>query len=365
MAIRAFISYSHKDADLLTQLHEHLSALQRQELLEAWTDREIHAGGLIDEHVHEQLEEAELYLFLISSAFIQSDYCFEREFGRACERQKAGKAIIVPIIVRECDWNIPALRRYKALPEDGKPVISHHWHNTDAAFANVAAGLRMLIQQKPFLAARKKSAKTRSLPAASRIQVPKREICPLGLQLPSVKHLPETFTLTTKKDMPQWADYRELSLMGGRLQAFRCDIQTESPYFRFGLKLLSEKERLFGDGSIKSQDANLVVHIGRNNWSRTNPGISSADIFFTWYLNGISTEGDKKLFAAQEDFSASIQLVIDTSYMASFSVNGVSCLKQLVPPGICGRLAVLAWGDREEYSVEVSKLSIGAVPSHI
>ena len=107
MTIRAFISYSHKDADLLTQLHEHLSTLQRQQLMDAWTDKEIHPGGVIDDHVDQQIEQAGLYLLLVSSAFIQSNYCFEKEFTRACERQRAGEAIIVPIIIRECDWNIP------------------------------------------------------------------------------------------------------------------------------------------------------------------------------------------------------------------------------------------------------------------
>ncbi|HCL91538.1 MAG TPA: toll/interleukin-1 receptor domain-containing protein [Verrucomicrobiota bacterium] len=158
MTIQAFISYSHKDAELLTQLHEHLSALQRQHLLDAWTDREIHAGGVIDEHVSERLEQARLYLLLVSSAFIQSDYCFEKEFTRACERQQAGEAIIVPIIIRECDWRIPALRRFKALPEDGKPVMSRHWHTADEAFANVAAGLRDLIEHGPFSKAKRQKA---------------------------------------------------------------------------------------------------------------------------------------------------------------------------------------------------------------
>jgi hypothetical protein len=131
-------------------LHEHLSALQRQQLLDAWTDREIHAGGVIDDHVDQRIEQAELYLLLVSSAFIQSDYYFEKEFARACERQQAGEAIIVPIVVRECDWKIPALRRFKALPEDGKPVLSRHWHSADEAFANVAAGFRALIERGPF-----------------------------------------------------------------------------------------------------------------------------------------------------------------------------------------------------------------------
>ena len=149
MTIRAFISYSHKDADLLKQLHAHLSTLQREKLLDAWTDREIHPGGVIEDQVDQQIEQAELYLLLVSSDFIQSKYCFETEFARACERQQAGAARIVPIIIRECDWNIPELHRFKALPEDGKPVISRHWHSPDEAFANVAAGLRALIETWP------------------------------------------------------------------------------------------------------------------------------------------------------------------------------------------------------------------------
>jgi hypothetical protein len=144
--VKVFISYSHKDADLLTQLHEHLSSLRRQGLLDAWTDREIQAGGVIDQQVEAQLDKADLYLLLVSSAFIQSDYCFQKEFLHACKRQEAGKAIIVPIIVRECDWKIPELQRFKALPEDGKAVKSRHWHDSDEAFANVAKGLRALLE---------------------------------------------------------------------------------------------------------------------------------------------------------------------------------------------------------------------------
>ncbi len=166
--IKVFISYSHKDADLLAQLHEHLSALQRQKLLDAWTDKEIHAGGVIDDYVDQQLEQAQIYLLLVSSAFIQSNYCFEKEFARACERQRAGDAVIVPIIIRECDWDIHELRQFKALPEDGKAVMSRHWHNSDEAFANVVVGLRALIQAGTFTKPKQqkaaKSAKERFVP---------------------------------------------------------------------------------------------------------------------------------------------------------------------------------------------------------
>jgi len=147
--MKAFISYSHQDRELLTALHEHLAALHRQGLLITWTDRQIPAGGIIDDHVGKELEEVELYLLLISSAFIKSNYCYEREFARALERHKAGEVVIVPIIVRDCDWNIPELRQFKALPEDGRAVTGRMWVNAAEAFANVAQGLRELISQSP------------------------------------------------------------------------------------------------------------------------------------------------------------------------------------------------------------------------
>jgi hypothetical protein len=146
--MKAFISYSHHDAEFLTTLRQHLSPLRRQKLLETWTDREIDAGGVLDDEIAGAMEKADLFLLLVSSSFINSDYCYEKEFRKALEKQKAGKALIVPIIVRPCDWLIPELRQFKALPEDGHAIHSKHWHSVDEAFAEVVKGLRSLIENR-------------------------------------------------------------------------------------------------------------------------------------------------------------------------------------------------------------------------
>ena len=122
--LKAFISYSHEDAVVMTKLSAHLTVLRREGLLDTWTDREIHAGGVIDDHVDAAMEEAELFLLLVSASFIHSEYCYAKEFARARERHAAGEVIIVPIIVRECDWKIAELRKFKALPDDGKAVTA-------------------------------------------------------------------------------------------------------------------------------------------------------------------------------------------------------------------------------------------------
>ncbi|MDD4059582.1 MAG: toll/interleukin-1 receptor domain-containing protein [Kiritimatiellae bacterium] len=146
--MKAFISYSHDDSEFLKELHKHLSALRRQKLLDTWTDREIDAGGVVDSQIEDAMKEASLFLLLVSSSFINSDYCYEKEFQRALEKQKAGRATIIPIIVRPCDWMIPELRKFKALPEDGKAVHSSHWHSADEAFADIAQGLRRLLEKR-------------------------------------------------------------------------------------------------------------------------------------------------------------------------------------------------------------------------
>lgn len=169
---------------------------------------------------------------------------------------------------------------------------------------------------------------------------------------------PAAFTLTARKELPQWVDYRELSLGGRRLEVLKCNIETDSAYFRFGFKLLAEDGRLFGDGQLQSQAANLLLHIGRNDWNRPSMGISAKDIFFTWYLNGVSKEPDRKLFRSTARLTASLEFSIGNDYVTDLSVNGRSCLRRVIAPGICRRVVVLAWGDRNPCAVEVRNLSV-------
>ncbi len=163
--------------------------------------------------------------------------------------------------------------------------------------------------------------------------------------------------LTTRKDTPQWTAYQEVDSEGGRLVRVACVLVTSSVYFRFGLKLLTPRGRLFGDGSIQSQDAaNLVIHVGRNSWDR--PGITSRDVFLAAYVNGLRQERDRPLFVARDLITTPLELAIDSSYLASFSVNGSRCYTRIIPPAVCRRAAMLAWGDHDDYSVEILDLTV-------
>ncbi len=128
-------------------MHTHLAMLRRENLIDTWYDRDILAGDEIDAEIAEQLESCELFIALLSPDFLNSDYCYEKEMQKAIDRHEAGELRIVPIIVEPCDWKTSPLKRFLALPKDGKPVSE--WNNENTAYLNIVTELRRLIRSRP------------------------------------------------------------------------------------------------------------------------------------------------------------------------------------------------------------------------
>lgn len=135
-----FVSYSHDDEPFRVELEKHLSTLKREGIIEIWHDRKLVPGSDFSDSIDTELEKSEIVLLLISSAFLASDYCYEREMARAMERHDAGEAVVIPIIIRPCDWKGTAFSRLQALPKDALPVAK--WENRDEAYVNIAEGIR-------------------------------------------------------------------------------------------------------------------------------------------------------------------------------------------------------------------------------
>lgn len=140
-----FISYSHKDDDLRAKLDAHLSLLKRQNVFDVWHDRRIGAGREWAGEINDALERADVVMLLVSSDFLASDYCYDKEMVRALQRHDEGSARVVPVILRPCDWQSSQFGKLLALPRDGKPVVSHP--DTDSALTEVAHALRALADQ--------------------------------------------------------------------------------------------------------------------------------------------------------------------------------------------------------------------------
>jgi len=142
-----FISYAHEDEPLRQRLEVHLSLLRRQGLIADWHDRQILAGEEWARAIDEHLETASLTLLLISPDFLASDYCYGIEMRRALERHKNGEVQVIPVILRPVDWEGAPFAHLQCLPRDARAVTE--WDNQDAAFRDIARGIRTAIEQLP------------------------------------------------------------------------------------------------------------------------------------------------------------------------------------------------------------------------
>jgi len=122
--VEIFCSYAHEDESWLRKLETHLSLLKRQDLISLWYDRLIVPGADWTKSIDTHLETASVILLLVSADFLASDYCYGIEMKRALERQEAGEARVVPILVRPVDWKGAPFAHLQALPTDAKPFLA-------------------------------------------------------------------------------------------------------------------------------------------------------------------------------------------------------------------------------------------------
>ena len=141
--LRLFISYSHQDELFLNELEKHLVNLQRENLLETWHDRKIIPGSAWEDEIGEALNEAEIFVFLISPDFVASEYCFTKELTIALEKQGRGEAVIIPIIVRPSDWGSTPIGKIQSLPKNADPISIRK--DRDQAWLEVVQGIRRVI----------------------------------------------------------------------------------------------------------------------------------------------------------------------------------------------------------------------------
>ncbi len=140
-ALNFFYSYSHKDQEQRSSLEKHLSMLVRNNVIKQWHDGQITAGSPWESKILENLESADIVVFLITSNWLASEACIEEwEKAKLYAAQQPNKRLI-PIIAAQCAWeDFDEMKSMVVLPSDGKPVTQ--WKPMDAAWSNIYNGIK-------------------------------------------------------------------------------------------------------------------------------------------------------------------------------------------------------------------------------
>ena len=137
--IKIFIAYARKDAPYLQELRKFLHPLERRKTIQVWYDGVIAPGEKWEQNTKDELQAAQIILLLVSANSLYSPYFYDKEMKDALQRHKEGEAVVIPIIIDHCLWDVTELGELQALPKDGKAI--EDWDRPALAYNNIVRNI--------------------------------------------------------------------------------------------------------------------------------------------------------------------------------------------------------------------------------
>ncbi len=120
MPLKVFISYSHQNITIKTELERYLSShLSDVELL---SDNLVPPGADWLQSLTQMRNEADVFVLLVSDAYLQSKTVNEIEKPQVMARAEKGSVYMLPFVLERCDWRSAEYARYQMLPKFAKPL---------------------------------------------------------------------------------------------------------------------------------------------------------------------------------------------------------------------------------------------------
>jgi GTPase SAR1 family protein len=141
-----FISYSKSNVTQRKRLESELKVLRNEGLLNrTWHDRMIDPGDEWDEKIQSELGDADVIIVMASAAALSTDYITDHEIPKALKLHKAGRTVLVPIVLEACRWSETALGPLNALPEKAKPL--NKWKPSSDGWKTISDGLATVLKK--------------------------------------------------------------------------------------------------------------------------------------------------------------------------------------------------------------------------
>jgi hypothetical protein len=138
-------SYSKSNVNQRKRLESELKILKNEGLVAGvWHDRMIDPGDDWNDSIQRELSDADVFIFLASSAALATDYITIHEIPLALQRHIDRVMVLVPVVLEACRWEKTALGALNALPEKARPLDC--WKPASAGWNSVANGLARVCE---------------------------------------------------------------------------------------------------------------------------------------------------------------------------------------------------------------------------
>jgi internalin A len=127
LPLRTFLSYSHKDKTTKGIFQDNLTVMMKKNFIESWHDGLIETGMLWREEIEENLARMDVFVALLTTAFLASDFIETVEIKAARDKlnKQGSDFLFVLILVDDISLDGLDLAAYQILKPGGKAVCRH------------------------------------------------------------------------------------------------------------------------------------------------------------------------------------------------------------------------------------------------
>ncbi|NAS13071.1 TIR domain-containing protein [Poritiphilus flavus] len=166
--LNMFGIYALEDKDVMLDLSAHLDDLRGTYDLNLWLEDAVIPGEPWQFHFESRASHTEVFVLLLSEAFMKTGFMRQPEFKLVMDRQKEQKSVVIPILLEQCDWDEEfdlgdyqfSLKDLPLLPEEGQPL--KEWGSLEEAYGNIASGINSIIKDLVEHLDQKRSKKKRA-----------------------------------------------------------------------------------------------------------------------------------------------------------------------------------------------------------
>lgn len=148
-SIEIFCCAADEDESFLTRLKSQLEQAVPDGSVVLWDKSLIAPGENTRDTIRFHLEQAGVFLLLISADFLASPYWKATLSKTVLERYKIGDARIIPVLVHSVNWENGGLKDIQPLPRHQVPISSYSPEQQEAILRDVAQEITQIIH-RPF-----------------------------------------------------------------------------------------------------------------------------------------------------------------------------------------------------------------------
>ena len=143
---QVFVCYSHNDVSWLNRLQIHLKPLDREGVIDLWSDRRLGVGDQWRKEISMALARAQAALLLVSADFLASDFINEVELPELLSAADQGGCRIIPILVRPSLFmETPSLSRFQHANPGDRTLSELNPEESERVLADLARSLITLL----------------------------------------------------------------------------------------------------------------------------------------------------------------------------------------------------------------------------